>query len=118
MKRKMNIEDEENKPKQSFEKMMKKILDQGNMAGQMTSNKMSFSDSKQKDDLFKGDSLKLYKYFLNKLLTKSSDPFFTKKHRAYLISANLVASGPDFYERMNHDVSQRRNKDTHSSTQE
>jgi hypothetical protein len=106
-KRKLNIEEDEHKHKPSFEKQMKKILD--------TNNKMNLHDSAPKDSRSKDHSMKLYKFFLNKLLTTSNDPFFNKKHQAFLLNSNLISSGPNFYERMSNDVSQRNNKDQNSS---
>jgi len=69
------------------------------------------NESTPQDNLFKGDSLRLYKFFLNKLLTMSSDPFFNKKHHAFLIHQNMLTSAPNFYERMEKDIDIRKNRD-------
>lgn len=80
---------------------MKRLLDRGANSNEGT----------PKDKLFTGDSMKLYNFFLNKLLTMSSDPFFNKKHQAYLLHTNMISNAPNFYERMNHDINNRRKKD-------
>ena len=90
------------KPKETFENMMKRLLDKG-------ANGPDGGSSG--NDMFKGDSMKLYNFFLNKLLTMSSDPFFNKKHQAYLLHTNMVSNGPSFYERMNNDIKSRRSKE-------
>ncbi|CAI2359282.1 unnamed protein product [Moneuplotes crassus] len=93
------------KPKETFEAIMKRIMEKG----------INSSETTPKDDLFKGDNLKLYKFFLNKLLNQSSDTFLCKKHHAFLVHQNMVNSGPNFYERMGHDISTRKNKNLQAS---
>ncbi|CAI2360551.1 unnamed protein product [Moneuplotes crassus] len=94
-------EKHDDKPKETFEAIMKRIMKQG----------INNSEKSSNDNLLGGDSLKLYKFFLNKLLNQSNDSFLCKKHHAFLVHQNMVDNGPSFYERMNQDITQRKNRD-------
>ena len=56
--KKKDINKDENKPKEKLESMMKRILDKG----------IDVNGSTPTDSIFRGDSMKIYNFFLNKLL--------------------------------------------------